>query len=836
MAIIMAFSKPLLSRFIFRLTMGTSSIALAVCMNGNTVAQPTSLTINANQRRTIGGVSTLDRDKYFNHAATLFPPANSNLGNLRQEVYSATGLNLTPGRGASEFDQSIGQGLPEDPTRPGFIDPTALRNELQGPFKIFATNSSRWEAFRSPTTDPLYIMSGRAATFFPSYFRQGEVSSLFPNRNAYAEFLNTFLDEAVYGPNAFLPVDQDRFHVEIINEPDLHIPGIFGGPSQAATLKASSEEMATYHREIAQAVKSVHPSASIGGPSLAVTDFSGNDYLRWENTFKPFIEGAGADLDFYSIHPYERYDVQSDGSVRRAVDQSPGRIRSQLDMIVNQQEQTHGNRLPISLTEFSSFNRGVNGSMENGSYAGYARDEQQWDQSRNFREQLLLYVNRPDDILNAVQFVYAKHFTNDVPTRDSADNVLYEQDSNGDYIETVIAKTYRMYAPIDGDYINVEGSTGDLQMAAFRDGDTVYLMLNNLLDTDQQLDLDFLMDGLGSIDSASISRIYRDESLSTPNVVIQDQDITNSYGDLILNPKEGAVLTFNVSGDAGLTTDVFENTYYGDQVAFELNDSGQMGLSPEISIDADTLDAISAKLRVGYTRSGAPEQFSLLINDNSILVPGGQQGVDDEEFDEIDSGLISREIDVPVEYLVDGVNRVRMLFGDNGFISSVALQVTTSDFLLGDFDRDGDVDADDIDFYSGQLGQEATGELAQLDLDGDGDVTLADHDQLVNTLVEITDGQQGTFTGDITLDGIVDVLNDAAILVNNLNGTGTFGYAQGDLNADGTVDVLNDAARLVNNLGSGQSASAAATSIPEPTAALVMQLIVGAIALRRRRV
>ena len=33
----------------------------------------------------------------------------------------------------------------------------------------------------------------------------------------------------------------------------------------------------------------------------------------------------------------------------------------------------------------------------------------------------------------------------------------------------------------------------------------------------------------------------------------------------------------------------------------------------------------------------------------------------------------------------------------------------------GDFDLDGDVDADDIDFYSGNLGQSASGDLARLD-------------------------------------------------------------------------------------------------------------------------
>ncbi|MDA8563979.1 hypothetical protein N9L06_05955 [Mariniblastus sp.] len=151
----------------------------------------------------------------------------------------------------------------------------------------------------------------------------------------------------------------------------------------------------------------------------------------------------------------------------------------------------------------------------------------------------------------------------------------------------------------------------------------------------------------------------------------------------------------------------------------------------------------------------------------------------------------------------------------------------------GDFDLDGDVDADDIDFYSGQLGQSAIGELEQLDLDADGLVTLADHDLHVGALVETSSGGVGTFVGDINLDGTVDVLDDAFILIGNLGNTGT-GYAGGDLNADQTADVLGDAFRLVGNLGKSNGAGGVSTSaIPEPANSSVLLLaLVGAAIVR----
>ena len=120
--------------------------------------------------------------------------------------------------------------------------------------------------------------------------------------------------------------------------------------------------------------------------------------------------------------------------------------------------------------------------------------------------------------------------------------------------------------------------------------------------------------------------------------------------------------------------------------------------------------------------------------------------------------------------------------------------------ILGDFDADGDVDGDDVDFYIGNLGQAATGEFAQLNLNDDSQVTLADHDLHLTTLVVTSNGVTGALLGDVNLDGTVDVLTDAFVLIANLGGSAT-SHSQGDLNADGIVDVLGDAFLLISQLG-----------------------------------
>ena len=140
------------------------------------------------------------------------------------------------------------------------------------------------------------------------------------------------------------------------------------------------------------------------------------------------------------------------------------------------------------------------------------------------------------------------------------------------------------------------------------------------------------------------------------------------------------------------------------------------------------------------------------------------------------------------------------LSGDDDSDFAIAWRLIGS-ALPGDFNFDQVVDAVDIDYYSGNIGLAAEGELAQLDVDFDGQVTQDDHDLLVTTLIQTSTGNFGTVIGDINLDGETDVLGDAFRLIGNLGKTDSVGYADGDLNADGVIDVLNDAFRLIGNLG-----------------------------------
>ena len=473
-------------------------LATAFAVNTEVAAQ-TQVTINANINRSIGGVSQLDRAKYFNHSGTLQAPSSTNLGNLRLEAYSPTGLNTATGRAATELDQFIAQNLPEDPSKPGYFEHSALVNKIQGDYRNFVLNGARWEGLRN-YPDPIFVQSGRNGGFWPNFLDNG---GLMPtNYEAYADFLNVYFEEAVYGTGpgqGFLPINPDRFFFEVMNEPN------WSTPSQSQW-----DGVIEMHRVVTEQVKEVFPQVKIGGPSCC--DDLGSGQNGWDRA-KQLIDdmaswqtpsGEPVELDFYVIHPYERYDVASDGSHSRVIEGSPGHVTAIMDLYESYSYQQLGDPKAFAVTEYGSWNRT---DLGNGNYGDYTRTEQQWDLVRDIREKMMVFMNRPDRIINATPFVAPRHWQNAVPTNADGDNVFWEQVAGGSWQETIVASMFRMFNEVSGEYVGAASDNPDLQTIAFRDGNQLYVILNNLEKTSNSLDLQAIA-GSSSVESASLDRIF----------------------------------------------------------------------------------------------------------------------------------------------------------------------------------------------------------------------------------------------------------------------------------------------------------------------------------------
>jgi len=155
----------------------------------------------------------------------------------------------------------------------------------------------------------------------------------------------------------------------------------------------------------------------------------------------------------------------------------------------------------------------------------------------------------------------------------------------------------------------------------------------------------------------------------------------------------------------------------------------------------------------------------------------------------------------PIEYETNSFSIFGTVIASDDRVSAFGEVTSLGQVVIDCFfsnDGDDDIDVDDINGFATVLGESALFYRC-FDLNDDGAITLEDHDALIESLVEIAGGQQGTFIGDLNLDGVVDVLNDGFTLIGNLGQPGPFGYQDGDLNADRQVDVLGDGIRFISN-------------------------------------
>ena len=768
----------------------TIAVALLFLTVGKAQAQ-TNVAIGADALRIIGGVGVLDRAKYFNFHGTLQGPGSSNLGNLRQETWSPTGLNAATGRAATELDQFISNGLPEDASKPGFFDHAALVNAIQGSYRSFVLSGTRWEGLRN-YDNPIFIQSGRNGGFWPNFLDGG---GLMPtNYEAYADFLNVYLEEAVYGTGpsqGFLPIEPERFYLEVMNEPN------WSSPTQN-----DWNEVIAMHRVVTEQVKELFPQTRIGGPSCC--DDLGSGINGWDRARQLMDDmatwqtpsGESVELDFWVIHPYERYDVQANGSWKRQIEGSPGHVSAIMDLYETYSNISFGDPKAFAITEYGSWNRT---NMPDGSYGNYSRDEQRWDLVRDVREKMMVFMDRPDRIINATPFVSPKQWQSSPTPHPDADNVFWEQNgSGGPWTETIVASMFRMFNDVRGRYVDVSSDNPDLQTIAYRDGNQLYIVLNNLEKSDTTLNLQ-AVSAHGNVSSASLDRIYWNGS---EGVYESDLDVSTSWQNLTLAAEEGAVLTLTLTGPELYDIATNEVTYYGDSTLSPI--TGPAGQSSILNYQVDTEDAVSARVRVAFNRGNNDlgEGFFVLVNDNPVQVRPGEL-----EFDDSDTDLVTREVDVPLDFLVDGSNEVYADFtGAGGELVTAVLVVTHT---VGDFNGSGAFDGEDVSLLLQHFGPATEGSKFDLVVDG-----VVDGGDLIHWFNELRGVPFAP--GDFDLDGNIDE-QDLALWVVGL-GDGTH-YGLGDIDFDGDTDGADFLGWQRGFTGSAM-ALAAASTVAEPSALL----------------
>ena len=143
--------------------------------------------------------------------------------------------------------------------------------------------------------------------------------------------------------------------------------------------------------------------------------------------------------------------------------------------------------------------------------------------------------------------------------------------------------------------------------------------------------------------------------------------------------------------------------------------------------------------------------------------------------------------------------------------------------LRGDFNDNGQLDADDMDLLSKQV-RSLEGDL-EFDLNDDGQIDQLDRSQWINVIAN-------SFVGDSNLDGTFDVNDLVTVFIwGKYMTSGEAGWGEGDWNGDGHFDEQDFIAAYIVG-GYLQPARLAISSVPEPSSLTL--LVLGLLALTRR--
>lgn len=578
------------------------------------------------KRLRFGSSEKLRREAYFNVHSTPGEFSDAELKWLTED------LNASFGRSMGTVSSFI-HGLKEDKHRPGFADPEAA-----------AQRAAAFAARREST----YAKSPRTHSIINSvhpYSYRGKHEGSDSNRDIFtpgsheaaAELLTAF----------FAQTDtENEPYFEVANECNV----------KTRELDTTFEEFCDLHVTVARRLRDEVPGVKVGGPTAAWPAFEVKDFAIWRKQMGTFIDRAGSDMDFLSLHLYTTHWDN------KAVNRFGANIDAILDLMENQSLLSTGEVKPLLISECGT------GFRDGEQIATEYTPRRDWFILRGANHVFMNLLRRDDRIAKMVPFIVSKAtwFQEDYPYP----WVLFHRKGNT-WEPTHLSKWYEFWKDVQGYHIPTHCSFLDVQTHALlsQNNQTAFLLLDNLTDENQPILLDAALPAGTEISSVTTSRIYYDGE--APQLDVTDQAIADWHR-LTLRPQEACVIKLQLASPLEIASTLTESTYYGDKTLIPITGKPAFFRVPGPD-DAARIE--SATLRIGFGRKNdLTKAAKVVLNGTSLEVPQDERGqckLNGTDY------FTTKEVSVPAELLKES-NRVAVEFPEaGGHVASVVLMVRT---------------------------------------------------------------------------------------------------------------------------------------------------------------
>ncbi|WP_219008623.1 carbohydrate-binding protein [Aquimarina litoralis] len=568
-------------------------------------AQNVEVDVNLNIKHSVGGISDFGRERHITNHASIFEADYEGEINRVDELLNELDVTLGRDNGTSSF---LFQFTPVDEERPNKHDRDSLsvlldfwQEEYQRRLEDRGLTS-----FKGNTTS---IMGTNPHPTYPtlSYFDNGICGSNWGRENGQtwipqdietsAEWMVQFMDE-FFVDN----ISQDGIvmpeYWEVINEPDFPL-------NTGQFMMSSWEDIFEYHNLVAVGVKEKLGSRApkIGGMTWGLHDlFNGDGFSRfqsvdyvngfygntpadelakayarsqvdkpsffidrnqpwfqWDVMWKGFIDIAGANMDFYSVHFYDWPTYDATGGTTR----SGGHVEATLEMLESYDINKFGTRKPVIISEYGAVQNAWDDRPHDRRY--------DWENLKPFSNMLMQFLERPDYIELSMPFTLTKATFRDVDNNgDGIPEIVYhykmlrDDDGDGNWEWSDMIKWYRLWDDVDGTRVDTMSSDPDIQVDCYIDGKDVFLILNNLEDEDTNINLNFFEDFNNQAESVRIKQLFLQ---GVRDVTLSDDTTTDIPSTVTLRADATMVLKYTFANEVNINESSTEKKFYGASVS-----------------------------------------------------------------------------------------------------------------------------------------------------------------------------------------------------------------------------------------------------------------------------
>lgn len=600
--------------------------------------------VNLNVRHSVNGFSEFDRSRF------ILVHAGLKENDWETDQNRADFLN--------EYDVYLGRNngsLPwflsqttEHPTNAGWIDHTSLETQGNNVKSSYVSDTASQQLEHRIANH----MIGGQMSMYPNGQENGNGFGL-GSYDALADYFSGFL--SYFFGEGGTDGEPKPYMVEVVNEPFV----------KANSYQTTKPNIAELHNVVAAKIKEDHPDVLVGGYTAAHPAFEAADFGLWDSNWRMFIDTAGENMDFFSVHLYDYLSPSDHYDSSKTQYRSGSNVEAILDMIEHYSMISLGEVKPFAVSEFGSYEPIDGGEPWT--------PESNWSDIRSFSSILMQLLERPDRILQAMPFVVLKaEWGRDWNTGHPYGPRLFRQrfedpeDTGEEWVYSELIQFYELWKNVNGIRLDTTSEDLDVQVDAYVDDKKLHLILNNLELEPKQVDLRFVSTERNAIVSAVSKQTF---AINGAPLIeeIQHEDIPST---LTLEANATMIIEYDFTDQVLVDQSSEEQKYYANTY-LQTIDSSQ-----DITFEIDDVSVPTfgeAVLRVGIGRSHEKSLKPIVkFNEETVEVPEDWRGYDQGTRSSF-FGVI--EIPIPIT-LLQANNSITVQFDDNGgHVSSVTMQV-----------------------------------------------------------------------------------------------------------------------------------------------------------------